>query len=236
MEEGKKFAKITYISAHNRSSLKLYHLSSLLTFSHLFLIHITERHLILRKLNTDIEGSLEIGFIKAGKRSPRIPTFKLSTEHEMILAYMRNRGRGSNDGLVARSVETSHLVIHHPLIFQRNKRSMLARFGDMWDFLREFQGNALLERIIRNIWCINSCYKVLSACMCIIYLFLEEQFKSDFDRGNLRPEGPCSDSETSASWTLISIAFKVISLVGSLISTWILTVPWNVNPPPSSSS
>lgn len=149
-EERKKFARITYISAHNRRSLKLYHLSSLLTFSHLFLIHITQRHLILRKLNTDIEGSLQIGFIKARKGSPRIPTFKLSTEHEMIFAYLRNRGRGSNDGLVARSVEAGHLVVHHPLIFQRYKRSMLARFGDMRDILREFQGDALLECIIGN--------------------------------------------------------------------------------------
>lgn len=150
-KRAKKIARITYISTHNRRSLKFYHLSSILTFPHLFLIHITQRHLILRKFNADIESSLKIGLIKARKRSSRIPTFKLSTEHEMILAYLRNRGRRSYDGLVARSVEASHLIVHHPLIFQRNKGSMLARFGDMRDFLRKFQRDALLECIVSKI-------------------------------------------------------------------------------------
>ena len=126
------------VGAHDGSALKGHDLPALLAGLGVLDRHVAEDDLVDGDLNVKVEGSLQVGLVKARESSTSIGRLELCAEHVVELVVEGDGGSRVNLGLVLAAVETSHVVVDDAV----KLNDYVGLLGD-GDLLVELDGGAL---------------------------------------------------------------------------------------------
>jgi hypothetical protein len=144
--------RLTYVCAHGWSFLERNDLEAIFAaLNRLLLGHVAESHKIFWYLYLELEGCLEVGLVEAGKRSSGVASLELGAEHIVILAIGGDPRGWSDGGLIPRTVEAFHGIVHAARVFDGNDR-LAGR-----DTIGELDSCALVGFVITDILELRDC-------------------------------------------------------------------------------
>lgn len=104
------------VGAHDRALLKHHSLPTApLALLDLLLWHVTQRRLVVRNLNRELEARFQVRLVETGKRPSRIAGLELGGEHAVVLPIAGHRLGWLNGRLVLGTVEACHAAVHDAL-------------------------------------------------------------------------------------------------------------------------